>query len=394
MAASLGARFTHRQGLTPVTNPTHGASATTAPPRKVLLAGGGTAGHIEPALSLAEALVRRRPDTQVVALGTAAGLETQLVPARGFRLQLIPKVTMPRGDVSRWLDVPSGVWGAVRAAARVIDEERPDVVVGFGGYVALPAYLAARRARVPFVVHEANARPGVANRIGARLTTHVAVSAPSTLSSLPHAVLVGIPLRRSIATVDRDAVREKARLTLGLEANRPTLLVFGGSQGARTINEAIAGAARTLLDSGVQVLHAAGPGNPVEIEQRADDPPYVVVPYVERMDLAYAAADLVLSRSGAMTCAELAAVGLPAVFVPYPHSNGEQAVNAEPMVGVGAGLIVRDDELTSVVVEHLVGGLVLDAERLAIMSTAARSLGARDADERLADMVTQAAGWT
>ncbi len=390
----MGADVCHPKGMTPVTETTPSVSVPTVKPRKVLVAGGGTAGHIEPALSLAEALVRRRSDSEVVALGTAAGLETQLVPARGFRLQLIPKVTMPRGDVSRWLDVPAGVWGAVRAASRVIGEERPDVVVGFGGYVALPAYLAAKRARVPFVVHEANARPGVANRIGARLTRYVAVSAPSTVNSLPHAVLVGIPLRRSIAAVDREAVREKARLTFGLDANRPTLLVFGGSQGAHTINEAVSGAARHLLDLGVQVLHAAGPGNPVDIEQRPGDPPYVVVPYVERMDLAYAAADLVLSRSGAMTCAELAAVGLPAVFVPYPHSNGEQAVNAEPMVTVGAGLIVRDDELSSVVVEHLVGGLVLDAERLAAMSAAARSLGARDADERLADMVTEAAGWT
>lgn len=390
----MGADVCHPKGMTPVTETTPSVSVPTVKPRKVLVAGGGTAGHIEPALSLAEALVRRRSDSEVVALGTAAGLETQLVPARGFRLQLIPKVTMPRGDVSRWLDVPAGVWGAVRAASRVIGEERPDVVVGFGGYVALPAYLAAKRARVPFVVHEANARPGVANRIGARLTRYVAVSAPSTVNSLPHAVLVGIPLRRSIAAVDREAVREKARLTFGLDANRPTLLVFGGSQGAHTINEAVSGAARHLLDLGVQVLHAAGPGNPVDIEQRPGDPPYVVVPYVERMDLAYAAADLVLSRSGAMTCAELAAVGLPAVFVPYPHSNGEQAVNAEPMVTVGAGLIVRDDELSSVVVEHLVGGLVLDVERLAAMSAAARSLGARDADERLADMVTEAAGWT
>jgi UDP-N-acetylglucosamine--N-acetylmuramyl-(pentapeptide) pyrophosphoryl-undecaprenol N-acetylglucosamine transferase len=390
----MGADVCHPKGMTPVTETTPSVSVPTVKPRKVLVAGGGTAGHIEPALSLAEALVRRRSDSEVVALGTAAGLETQLVPARGFRLQLIPKVTMPRGDVSRWLDVPAGVWGAVRAASRVIGEEQPDVVVGFGGYVALPAYLAAKRARVPFVVHEANARPGVANRIGARLTRYVAVSAPSTVNSLPHAVLVGIPLRRSIAAVDREAVREKARLTFGLDANRPTLLVFGGSQGAQTINEAVSGAARHLLDLGVQVLHAAGPGNPVDIEQRPGDPPYVVVPYVERMDLAYAAADLVLSRSGAMTCAELAAVGLPAVFVPYPHSNGEQAVNAEPMVTVGAGLIVRDDELSSVVVEHLVGGLVLDAERLAAMSAAARSLGARDADERLADMVTEAAGWT
>ena len=394
MATALGSCFWYFKGLRPVTDSTPHGPAQTMRPRKVLLAGGGTAGHIEPALSLADALLRRRPDTEVVALGTPAGLETQLVPARGFRLELIPKVTMPRGDVSRWLDVPAGVWGAVRAASRVIDDGKPDVVVGFGGYVALPAYLAARRAKVPFVVHEANARPGVANRIGSRFTRYVAVSAPSTVSALPHAVLVGIPLRRSIAAVDREAVREKARLTFGLDANRPTLLVFGGSQGARAINEAVAGAARHLLDSGAQVLHAAGPGNPLGVDLRPGDPPYVVVPYVERMDLAYAAADLVLSRSGAMTCAELAAVGLPAVFVPYPHSNGEQAVNAESLVAVGAALIVRDEELTPVVVEHLVGGLVHDPKRLSTMSAAAQSLGARDADERLADMVTEAAGWS
>jgi UDP-N-acetylglucosamine--N-acetylmuramyl-(pentapeptide) pyrophosphoryl-undecaprenol N-acetylglucosamine transferase len=341
---------------------------------------------------LAEALVRRDPDTEVIALGTKSGLETELVPARGYRLRLIPKVTMPRGDWRAWMAVPSGTWSAVRAASTVLAEEQPDVVVGFGGYVSLPAYLAARRAGVPFVVHEANARPGVSNRIGARFTSFVAVSVPSTAKQLPHAVVVGIPLRRAIATLDRSAVREKARLTFGLDAKRPTLLVFGGSQGAHTINEAMHGAARHLLDLGVQVLHAAGPHNRLDVERREDDPPYVVLPYVERMDLAYAAADLVLARSGAMTCAELAAVGLPAVFVPYPHSNGEQAVNAEPMVDVGAGIVVRDEDLSAVVVEHLVGWLVMDAARLTTMSQAAQTLGARDADERLADMVLTAAG--
>lgn len=361
-------------------------------PLRVLLAGGGTAGHVEPALALADAVLRRRPDTVVTALGTESGLETTLVPARGIEVRLIPKVTMPRADPRRWLGIPVGVWGAVRAAASVIDQDRPDVVVGFGGYVALPAYLAARRAGVPFVVHEANARPGVANKIGARFTPYVAVSVPSTVASLPHAVLVGIPLRRSIASVDRGALRAKARLTFGLEAERPTVLVFGGSQGARTINAAMQGAARRLLDAGIQVLHAVGPANTVVVERRDTDPPYVVVPYVERMDLAYAAADLVLGRSGAMTCAEIAAVGLPAVFVPYPHSNGEQAVNARPLVDVGAAFMVRDEDLSAAVVEELVGELALDPERLETMSAAAGSLGARDADERLTDLVLQAAG--
>jgi UDP-N-acetylglucosamine--N-acetylmuramyl-(pentapeptide) pyrophosphoryl-undecaprenol N-acetylglucosamine transferase len=361
-------------------------------PLRVLLAGGGTAGHIEPSLALADALLRRHPGTVVTALGTESGLETTLVPARGIDVRLIPKVTMPRADPRRWFGIPAGVWGAVRATASVIERDRPDVVVGFGGYVALPAYLAARRAGVPFVVHEANARPGVANRIGARFTPYVAVSVPSTVASLPHAVLVGIPLRRSIASLDRAALRPKARLTFGLDADRPTVLVFGGSQGARTINAAMQGAARGLLDAGIQVLHAAGPTNTVVVERRDTDPPYVVLPYIERMDLAYAAADVVLGRSGAMTCAEVAAVGLPAVFVPYPHSNGEQAVNAQSLVDVGAGLLVRDEDLSATVVEHLVGELALDPERLEKMSKAAEPLGARDADERLTDMVLQAAG--
>lgn len=361
-----------------------------AHPPRVLLAGGGTAGHVEPALALADALRRRDHSIEIVALGTEAGLEKQLVPARGYRLRLIPKVTMPRGDWRRWLGVPTGTWSAVRAAIRVIKDERIDVVVGFGGYVALPAYVGARRTGVPFVVHEANARPGVANRIGARFTRFVAVSVPSTVNELPHAKLIGIPLRQAIASIDREQLRDEARSTFGLDPDRPTLLVFGGSQGARTINVAMEGAARSLLERGVQILHAAGPNNEVRIERQRDDPPYVVVPYLERMDLAYAAADLVLARSGAMTCAELAAVGLPAVFVPYPHSNGEQAVNAQPMVQADAAVVVKDEDLSPVVVEHLVGGLVLDPTRLAAMSAGALSLGARDADERLAELVLSA----
>jgi UDP-N-acetylglucosamine--N-acetylmuramyl-(pentapeptide) pyrophosphoryl-undecaprenol N-acetylglucosamine transferase len=361
-------------------------------PLRVLLAGGGTAGHVEPALALADAIMRRHPDAVVTALGTEAGLETTLVPARGFAVRLIPKVTMPRAEPRRWFGIPRATWSAVRAASAVIERDQPDVVVGFGGYVSLPAYLAARRAGVPFVVHEANARPGVANRIGARFTQHVAVSVPATVSTLPHATLVGIPLRRSIAALDRPAMRQQAREAFGLDADRPTLLVFGGSQGARTINAAMQGAASHLLRAGIQVLHAAGPRNTVVVESRDSDPPYVVVPYLEQMDLAYAAADLLLGRSGAMTCAEVAAVALPAVFVPYPHSNGEQAVNAQPLVDAGAGLMVRDEDLTAAVVETLVGGLVLDAARLTQMQAAADGMGARDADERLADMVLQAAG--
>lgn len=370
---------------------TDGLSAGDPPvPGSVVLAGGGTAGHIEPALSLADALRRRDQRVAVTMLGTAHGLETSLVPARGYPLELIPRVPMPRQPSTAWLTLGPRLVDAVRDTARVLRRVDADVVVGFGGYVALPAYVAARRLRVPIVVHEANARPGMANRVGARLTRHVAVSTPD--GSLPHGRFTGLPLRRSIATLDRVGRRAEARAGFGLDADRTTLLVFGGSQGAERINAAVAGAAPALLGAGFQVLHAAGPGNRVPVDRAAGDPPYVVVPYLDRMDLAYAAADLVLCRSGAMTCAELAAVGLPAVFVPYPWSNGEQEVNARALVRVGAAEVVADADLTADTAVARLLPLLADRAGLDRRAAAAATLGRRDADDRLVAMVVEAAG--
>jgi UDP-N-acetylglucosamine--N-acetylmuramyl-(pentapeptide) pyrophosphoryl-undecaprenol N-acetylglucosamine transferase len=194
-----------------------------------------------------------------------------------------------------------------------------------------------------------------------------------------------------ISTLDRAALREEARTTFGLDTDRPTLLVTGGSQGARRINEAVSGAARELAAAGVQVLHVVGPKGQAQVERGPGDPPYVVLPYVDRMDLAYAAADLVLGRCGANTVTEVAATGLPAVFVPLPIGNGEQALNARPVVAVGGALLVQDAALTPEWVRATVPALVTDRERLAAMSTAAADLIPRDADEKLARIVIAAA---
>jgi UDP-N-acetylglucosamine--N-acetylmuramyl-(pentapeptide) pyrophosphoryl-undecaprenol N-acetylglucosamine transferase len=240
---------------------------------------------------------------------------------------------------------------------------------------------------VPIVVHEANARAGLANRVGARFASRVAAALPGT--GLPRAEVIGIPLRRSITTLDRAGLRDKARAHFGLDPEAVTLLVTGGSQGARSINDAVAGAAAGLAAAGVGVLHAYGRRNTLELPapRARPGPPYVAVPYLERMDLALAAADLVLCRSGAMTVAEVSAVGLPAIFVPLPHGNGEQALNAAPMVAAGAALLVPDAELTPRQVLDLVPPLADDPPRLARMSAAARSLGHAEADERLAEIV-------
>jgi UDP-N-acetylglucosamine--N-acetylmuramyl-(pentapeptide) pyrophosphoryl-undecaprenol N-acetylglucosamine transferase len=357
----------------------------------VVLAGGGTAGHVEPALALADALRRHDPATQVTAIGTERGLETRLVPDRGYQLDLIPAVPLPRRPTVDLLLVPTRLLDAVRRTAAVLDRRSADVVVGFGGYVALPAYLAARRRGVPVVIHEANARAGLANKVGARFAARVAVSYAGC--GLPRAVVTGLPIRESIAQLDRAGLRAEARATLGLQPDLPTLLVFGGSQGARRINTALSGAAAALVAAGVQVLHATGAANyEAVVAELPASAAYVAVPYLDRMDLAYAAADAALCRAGAVTCAEVTAVGLPAVYVPLPIGNGEQRLNATAVVEAGGGLLVDDAALDADWVTANVVPLLSAADRMAAMSAAAAGFGRPDAANALMALVHQVAG--
>jgi UDP-N-acetylglucosamine--N-acetylmuramyl-(pentapeptide) pyrophosphoryl-undecaprenol N-acetylglucosamine transferase len=348
----------------------------------VVLAGGGTAGHIEPALALADALRRAEPRIRITCLGTERGLETRLVPLRGYELALIPAVPLPRRLTPQLLSVPGRLAGAVRAAADVLEHSRARVLVGFGGYVATPGYLAARRHHVQIVVHDANVRPGLANRLGARFTRHVFTAHPGT--KLPHASCIGIPLRREIAGLDRLALGDKAREHFGLRPDLPVLLVTGGSQGARSLNFAVLDAADWIRAADIQVLHILGPRSGIDVRMPPGGPPYITLPYVDRMDLAYAAADFALCRSGAMTCAELTAVGLPAAYVPLPHGNGEQRLNALPIERAGGGLIVDDAALTPEWIRDVLVPVLLDPDLVAAMSEAASEMGARDSDEWLA----------
>ena len=355
--------------------------------RTVLLAAGGTAGHVEPALATADALAAAgwRP----VVLGTAVGLEARLVPARGYELATVPRVPLPRRPGSELASVPLRLRAAISAALAVIDREKPCAVVGFGGYVAVPAYLAARRRRVPIVVHEANARAGIANRLGARLTRDVAVARADC--GLPHARVVGIPIRPEIATLDRKAARAGARASLGLPADGPALLVTGGSQGAQRINAAVVAAAGSLDAAGIAVLHHAGTKNAEAVaEQVGAYPRHVVVPYIERMADAYAATDLALCRAGAMTCAELAAVGLPGAYVPLPIGNGEQRLNAQPVLDAGGGVLVADADLDAAWIAATLLPLLTDPARLVAMAAGARRSAPADAAGTLAAMVEAA----
>ena len=359
----------------------------------VVLAGGGTAGHTSPLIATAHRLLERDPATRIVAVGTAKGLETRVVPAAGLDLKLVDPVPLPRTLNPDLFKVPFRLRRAINQARRILKEHHADVLVGFGGYVAMPTYVAARELRVPIVVHEQNAVPGLANKVAARFTDRVAVTFPGT--PLQHATVVGMPLRPGITGLDRAAVAPAARAEFGLEEGLPTLLVSGGSQGARSINSAIAAAFPELIARGIQVLHVLGPRNfradMVPVVDEATGASYRPIAYVDAMEKAYAVADLMVGRSGAGTVMETIAVGLPTVLVPLPHGNGEQARNADALVQAGGAIRLADAECTGDRLVSVVAPLVTDRARLDLMREAGRGMVPADAADLLCDMIFQAA---
>lgn len=364
----------------------------------VVMAGGGTAGHISPMLAMADAMRATEPQPLIRMVGTPTGMETRLVPASGYELETIARVPLPRRPSVDLLKLPLRFVGAVREAKDILRRAEADVVVGVGGYVCTPVYLAARSLRIPLVVHEANAKAGLANRVGARFATHVGTAFEGT--GLPGAELVGMPMRQQIAGLDRAAARAGARAALGLDPQLPTLVVTGGSAGALSVNRALIGALRNLAadrgdsEPGFQVLHVTGGGKAVLDDAGAPLalPGYHQVEYVDGMEQAYAAADLIIARAGAGTVCELAAVGLPSILVPLPIGNGEQAKNARDLKTSGAAIVVSDEQFTADYVARVVPQLLGDPDRLETMSAAALSLGRRDAAQLMATRVLDTAG--
>jgi len=350
-----------------------------------LLAGGGTAGHVNPLLATADALRARDPEATVLVLGTAEGIEARLVPARGYELLTIPRLPFPRRPNADALRFPRAWRASVARTRALLREHRVDVVVGFGGYASAPAYRAARAEGIPIAIHEQNAKPGFANRMGAALTPFVGVTFAST--RLRHGRVVGMPLRREIADLDVPAARTAARAFFGLDDRRPVLLVTGGSIGAKRLNESVSTEIAVLLGSGWQVLHITGSRAPVTDPQLDG---YRLLEYCDRMELALAIADLAVSRAGASTVAELEALGIPAVFVPYAVGNGEQAVNARDAVDAGGAIVVADAAFDPDYVRTELPPLLADRARLAHMAASMASIGHRDGAERMADLVAEA----
>lgn len=368
---------------------------------KILLAGGGTAGHVFPAVAVARALVELDPDVEPVFAGTADRLEDRLVPEAGFRLHHVPALPLPRRLSPGLLRVPGGLRRAIRRCEEILQDEEIAVAVGFGGYVSFPVARAAARRGTPLVVHEQNAVPGLANRFAGRWAARIAVTFPGSADRFPHpgkVVVTGNPVRDEMLTLDLEARRPAAREAFDLRPDLPTLLVFGGSQGARSLNQAVVGSHQLWADPDqLQILHAAGSslhGEATEAWERAraegEGPRVRCVDFINDMGDAYAAADVVVCRAGATSIAELTALGRPAVLVPYPHATRDhQLYNALALEQVGGARTIEDGDLSARALVDAVEPWLLDPEARADAASASRAFGRRDAAMQVARLVLE-----
>ncbi|WP_052667696.1 undecaprenyldiphospho-muramoylpentapeptide beta-N-acetylglucosaminyltransferase [Nitriliruptor alkaliphilus] len=367
--------------------------------RRVLVAGGGTAGHVFPALAVARALTVLDPGIEPVFVGVPDRLEADLVPAAGFRIHHVDAVAVPRRISTKLLRLPGAVRSAVRRCEEIVEEEGALGVVTFGGYVSFPVSWAAARRDLPLVIHEQNAVPGLANRVSSRWADRIAVTVPGSADRFrraERAAVTGNPVRQEVLELDRAARRAAARERFGLQPDLPTLLVFGGSQGARQLNRAIVDALARWRTDRLQVLHAAGRSLFAESAaawERArasagGGPTSRLVDFIDDMSDAYAAADVVVCRAGATSIAELTVLGVPAVLVPYPHATGDhQTRNAEALANAGGAVMVSDDELDGASLVAAVEPLLTDPERHAAVAAAARAFGRPDAATNVARLL-------
>lgn len=371
--------------------------------RTVVFAGGGTAGHVFPALAVADALVCQDPTIEPVFVGVAGRLEARLVPDAGYRLFVVSAASLPRRFTTQWARVPLQVWRGISETSAVIKELAPVAGVTFGGYVSYPVNRALTRSNVPFVIHEQNSIFGITNKFSSRLAAKVAVSFPGSATQLRRRdtiVYTGNPVRQQLldAPITDPAFQAAAYNQFGLEADVPTLFVFGGSQGATRINRAVLDAYPRWVGRTLQILHATGDrdfaaiSDAWEAVKQPDGPGVTVVPFIADMASAYAIADLVVGRAGATSMAEITACAIPAILVPYPHATADhQKYNAQALVRTGGAMMIADAQLTGVSLDEAVTNVFTDAAVQQHMRKAAEVFSRKDAAQRVARLVREIA---
>jgi len=352
---------------------------------RAVLAGGGTGGHVIPALAIAHEL-RDLYSAEVMFIGTSRGIETRLVPAAGFELRLVEVGALKKVSLARRLQTLTALPTAIFRSRKILSEFRPDVVIGVGGYASGPAMLAAALSGVPTLAFEPNVVPGLANRIMAPIVSSAAVHFEETCRYFQRCQVTGVPVRRAFFNLPHKP-----------PADPPTLLVFGGSQGAHAINEAVTKSLPALGAQvpGIHVIHQTGERdyNDALAAYLRSGARAEVFPFIDQMPEMFARADLLVCRSGASTVAEVTAAGKPAIFIPFPHAaDDHQTRNAEALERAGAAVLIAEKDLTSGRLVSTVRDLLCDPARLARMAAASRKLSHPDAAREIALMAGRLAG--
>ncbi len=352
----------------------------------VLFAGGGTGGHLMPALAIAHQLASRHPDWRMVFAGAERGIEATVLPERGVPHRLFPFEPIHRRQWWHNLKWPLLAWRVVRAVDQMLDDERPALVIGTGGYVSGPVVWRAARRGIPTAILELDVRPGFATRRLAPMVQEIWTAAPEGLTALgPGAVARGRVTGAPITPPDLTR-RAAARARFGLTDDRPVLVMTGGSQGSLAMNRVIAAWLRNGGMAEAHLIWATGRGSYQEFAHHHMPPDVTVVPFLDPMADAWAVADLCVARAGMMTLAELCAWGIPSVLVPLPTAAADhQRHNAEAMATAGASLVLAQAGLSAATLGDTLTALLADDTRRAAMATAARSRGKPDAARLIAE---------
>lgn len=369
---------------------------------KVLLAGGGTAGHINPALAIAGYIKKKRPETEFLFIGNRDGMEQRLVPQAGFDIKSITisgfkRSFSPKNMVENVKTV-TRTFTSSHEAKKIISEFKPDICIGTGGYVSGPVIRTAAKMGIPCIIHEQNAYPGVTNKMLAKSVSKVMLAVPDAKKYFEKAdfVVTGNPVRGDILTADKEESRAELKLD-----GRPMILSFGGSLGARKINEAVADiVARSGKDGRYQHIHAYGKYGdwfPDLVKEKGTDISQCtnldIRPYIDNMPTCMAAADLVICRAGAITLSEIQAMGKPAILIPSPNvAENHQYHNAMALVNAGAAEIIEESELSGETLMKTVDKMLLDPEKLKTISENSRKMAITDANERIYSIVKKTLG--
>ena len=356
---------------------------------KVVIAAAGTGGHINPGIAIANKIMKEDPNSKIIFIGTKRGLETNLVPRAGYELRTIESYGISREISIRNIKKLAKTIGSIGEAKKILKEFKPDLVIGTGGYICISTCMAAKKLKIPYIIHESNVLPGVATKILSKNAEKILVGFEEAKKRLPKAkkiIVTGTPTKVKKLNLEYDEIRNK-KIELGLNGDLPLVLVFGGSQGAQSINKSMTEIIKDNKNTNYQIIWSAGPEQYEKVQKEIDFKKIKnvkIFPYIYNMEEIMNIADLIVSRTGAMTVTEIEIVGKPAIFIPFPYAaENHQEYNARALEKKGAAKVILDKELTGELLNDSIINLTKDRNELIEMGKTANKMAIKNVEDKI-----------